>query len=78
MAEGEGRSSNPAPEARLRDRPKGRPRGAVERSEIGASEIMAEAEGGSLNAFFETLARCEAQLKGTESVIPKDLEEPTP
>jgi len=39
---------------------------------------MAEEEGESLNTFFETLARCEAQLKGAESVIPKDLEEPTP
>jgi hypothetical protein len=39
---------------------------------------MAETEGKNLNTFFDILARCEAQLKGAESVIPKDLEEPTP
>lgn len=36
-------------------RPRGRPRGAGEQSELGVSERMVQLEGESLNALFETL-----------------------
>lgn len=39
---------------------------------------MAEEEGASLNTFFETLARCEAQLKGAEPAARNDFEGPSP
>ncbi|MCI4666035.1 MAG: hypothetical protein MRY74_15070, partial [Neomegalonema sp.] len=56
-------SSNSTPGARLRDRPKGRPRGACERSELGASEMMAGSEGESSNPVFEILEDWERQLQ---------------
>ena len=41
-------------------------------------KAVAEEEGESLNLFFETLARCEAQLKGAEPAVRNDFEGPSP
>lgn len=46
--------------------------------ETGKSGGVAEEEGESLNLFFETLARCEAQLKGVEPAARNDFEGPSP
>ncbi|PLX38733.1 MAG: bifunctional DNA-formamidopyrimidine glycosylase/DNA-(apurinic or apyrimidinic site) lyase [Hyphomicrobiales bacterium] len=46
--------SDPEPGARLRDRPEGRPRGAVERRETGASDMMPEGD------FYYARSKAEA------------------
>ena len=55
LAESEGPCSNSTPKAETAARAFARPRGASERSELGASEIMAESEGLCSNTLDDVL-----------------------